>query len=154
MIFKLTYLRDYIFEEDDVPKNVWWDEELKTYCIHDDADNIRDVFSYQFQIGRCVRKGRQWFAQVEYGSPNERVIIQRRNQKKLVHVILQHCVFENDEAEQFWTFERVRSKDFYKSPPAAAPPAPAEAEIASAVKALSVSGDEAADSAAAAASRS
>ncbi len=148
-VIPLTYLHEHIFEED-IPENIWWDEEREAYCIHDDAENFRDVFRFQFQMGGWRKKNGRWLAQVGYGYPNERVILERRNKQQL-HVILQELIHEDDEA-QLWTFERVRSKDFYKS----APPAPAEAtvdeELSAAVAGLSVPGVD--DSAAAAASRS
>ncbi len=141
MIIRLDYLHEHIFEED-IPENIWWDEELKAYCIHDDAENFRDVFHFQFQIGGWSKIiNNTWLAQVGYGNPGERVILERRNKQQL-HVLLKTLVHENDEA-QFWTFERVRSRDFYNYK-SEAPPAPAE-EFAR----LSVSGDD--DSAAAAA---
>lgn len=146
MIVQLTHLHEHTFEEN-IPENIWWDDELDSYCIHDNAENFRDVFHFQFQIGGWTKKiNNRWLAQVGYGSPNERVILERRNKQQL-HVILKQLVHENVEA-QFWTFERVRSADFYKS---AVPPAPAEA-VEELFAGLSVSGAD--DSAAAAASRS
>ena len=148
MFIQLTYLHEHISEED-IPENVWWDEELESYCIHDDADNFKELFSLQFQIGGWSKKiNNTWLAQVGYGYPNERVILERRNEQQL-HVILKQLLYENDES-QFWSFERVRSNDFYIYKPA--PPAPADVEeLSTAVGGLSVSGE---DSAAAAASRS
>lgn len=144
MLIQLTYLHEHISEED-IPENVWW--ENNSYCIHDDAENFRELFSLQFQIGGWSKKEGQWLAQVGYGYPNERVILERRNKQQL-HVILKQLLYENDES-QFWSFVRVRSKDFYKP----APPAPADAEeLSTAVERLSVSDDSGA--AAAAASRS
>lgn len=150
MIVKLTYLHEHLCEED-IPEHIWWDEELDSYCIHDDAENFRDVFHLQFQIGGWAKRNGVWFAQVGYGYPNERVILERKNKQQL-HVILKHLVFEDDE-RQLWSFERVRTKDFYKP----APPAPAEPdELSAAVAGMSVSGAAADDDsdAEAAASRS
>lgn len=141
MIVKLTYLHEHLCEED-IPENIWWEDD--SYCIHDNAENFRDVFHLQFQIGGWAKKSGVWFAQVGYGYPNERVILERKNKQQL-HAILKHLVFEDDE-RQLWSFERVRTKDFYKP----APPAPAESD-----ELLSVSGAADDDSdAAAAASRS
>lgn len=152
MIVKLTYLHEHLYEED-IPENIWWDDDYDSYCIHDNAENFRDVFHLQFQIGGWAKWNGVWLAQVGDGYPNERVILERRNKQKL-HVSLKHLVFEDDE-RQLWSFERVKSKDFYK--PAPAPPAPAEPdELSAAVAGMSVSdaADDDSDAAAAAASRS
>jgi hypothetical protein len=106
----------YIHEHTNVvPEQVWWDDELEQYCSND-----KDLFEYQFQIGGWSKKNGTWLAQVGYGSKRERVILERKNGQRL-HVHLTELVHEDDES-QFWTFERVRSKDFYKSPPAPAEP--------------------------------
>jgi hypothetical protein len=111
------YILYYIHEHtNEIPEQVWWDDELEEYCTNDKV-----LFEYQFQIGGWSKRvNNEWLAQVGYGSEGERVILERKNGQRL-HVYLTELVCEDDES-QFWKFERVRSKDFYKLPPAPAEP--------------------------------
>ncbi len=134
-MFVLYYIHEHTNE---IPEQVWWDDELEEFCTND-----KDLFEYQFQIGGWTKRfHNQWLAQVGFGSEGERVILQRKNGQRL-HVYLTELVHEDDEA-QFWKFERVRSKDFYKSPP----PAPADPSSSVDLGALSL--EDVVDSAAAA----
>lgn len=138
MIVQLKYLHEHM-DEESPPENVWWDEDLCSFCTNDDVDNFDELFHLQFQIGGWRKKNETWLAQVGYGHPNERVILERRDKQQL-HVMLKNLMYEDDEA-QYWTFERVRSKNLYALP---APAEPVSDELSSAVGAIVLSEDAAA----------
>jgi hypothetical protein len=115
----LYYIHEHIPNMNELPESVWWDDDIQEFCSND-----KELFEYQFQIGGWSKRvNNEWLAQVGFGAEGERVILERKNGQRS-HVYLTELVHEDDEA-QFWKFERVRSKDFYKLP---APPAPAELE--------------------------
>jgi len=103
----------YIHEHIDInvggtlPSGVEYDPILEKYTIDFDHGNFKNVFLYQFQFGGFKNYDGEWLAQVGYGYVGERVILERRDHRR-VHVVLTEFVYE-DEQSQYFRFEKIKS---------------------------------------------